>query len=390
MRSILLVVFFSLVVIFSNAQESADSSILQMKYEQALEKINAFQFDEALKLLSTCYIEDPQNKEYLMRIAYCNFQLGRYPDAKIFYNEVIKQDSFDTQAISSMGSIYERENNYREALAYYVYWTTIDSTNSFAYKRCGNASLHLGWANESMFFYLEAHKLNESDMEVIDKLSSLYIATEQLDYAEEVLNRGLVIDPNNIRLLQNKARLFNKRKDYPTVVDAIEKTMMQGDTSDYYQMMIGVAYLRLDSLERSIQNLEHIVQREKDTEHTHQYLGLAYRTLGDTQKSIEHFEKAIELGISEKIDLFHSDLAAVYETEGDFRKAIAHYESAYDYNPKAEYLFFLARNNDLAFRDKRMALRYYEQYLNSGHEEFQAYTKQRIKQLKELIHFQSN
>lgn len=372
------------------AQTSADSLELKTKYEQALGKINAFQFDEALKLLSTCYISDPKNKEYLTRIAYCNFQLGRYPDAKIFYNEVIKQDSFDTQAISSMGSIYERENNYREALAYYVYWTTIDSTNSFAYKRCGNAALYLGWANEAIMFYLEAHERNESDMEVIDKLSSLYIASDQLEYAENILNRGLVIDPNNIRLLQNKARLFNKRKDYPTVVEAIEKTMAQGDTSDYYQMMIGVAYLQLDSIEQSIQNLEHIVVREKDTEHTHQYLGLAYRTKGDAEKSIEHFKRAIEKGISEKIDIFHSDLAAVYEIEGDFREAIEHYQRAYDYNPKPEYLFFLARNNDLAFKDKRMALRYYEQYLNSNHEEYKAYTEQRITQLKELVHFRSN
>lgn len=390
MRHILLCIFLLLITIVAAAQEPSGSLDLQVKYEQALEKINAFQFDQAIQLLSTCYIKDPQNKEYLRRIAYCNFQLGRYPDAKMFYNQVIKQDSSDTQAISSMGSIYEQENNYREALSYYVYLTMIDSTNSYAYKHCGNAALYLGWANEAVTFYLKAHELNESDMEVIDKLSSLYIASDQLEYAETILNRGLARDPNNIRLLQNKARLFNKRKDYQVVIHAIEKTMAQGDTSDYYQMTIAVAYLQLDSIERSIYNLEHIIRREKDTEHTHQYLGMAYREKGDLDKSVEYFQKAIEKGISEKIDTYHGDLAAVHETRGDFRKAIEHYQRAYDYKAKPRYLFFLARNNDLAYKDKRMALKYYEQYLHTKDQEFREYTEQRMGQLKELLHFRGN
>lgn len=373
-----------------SAQVQIDSATLQQKYEQALERINAYQFDKALELLSTCYIEDPGNVEYLTRMAYCQFQLGRYPDAKLFYNQVLKQDSTHTPSISSLGSIYERENNYREALRYYVYWASIDSTNSYAFKRCGYSALRSGLGMEAILYFLQAHGLNPSDIEIIDQLSSLYLASEQLEYAEAILQKGLNIDPNNIRLLQNKSRIFNKRKDYPTVVSAIEKTMALGDTSEYYQMMIGVAYLHLDSLDKAIMNLEHIVQREEDTEHTHHYLGLAYRKKGDFAKSVAHYEKAIAKGISPKIDTYYADLGAIAETQGDFRKAIAHYQKAFEYNPKNEYIFFIARNNDLAFKDKRMALRYYEQYLATKDEAFKEYAEQRIVQLKEIMHFRSN
>ncbi len=373
-----------------SAQVQIDSATLQQKYEQALEKINAYQFDKALELLSTCYIQDPQNIEYLARMAYCQFQLGRYPDAKLFYNQVLKQDSTHTQSISSLGSIFERENNYREALRYYIYWASIDSTNSYAFKRCGYSALRSGLGMEAILYFLQAHGLNPSDIEIIDQLSSLYLASEQLEYAEAILQKGLNIDPNNIRLLQNKSRIFNKRKDYPTVVSAIEKTMALGDTSEYYQMMIGVAYLHLDSLDKAIMNLAHIVQREEDTEHTHHYLGLAYHKKGDFAKSITHYEKAIAKGISPKIDTYYADLGAIAETQGDFRKAIAHYQKAFEYNPKNEYIFFIARNNDLAFKDKRMALRYYEQYMTTKDEKFKEYAEQRIVQLKEIMHFRSN
>ncbi len=322
-------------------------------------------------------------------MAYCHFQLGRYPDAKLFYNAVLKQDSSDTQSISSLGAIYERESNYREALRYYIYWASIDTTNSFAFKRCGYSAIRSGLGTESILFFLRAHELNPSDVETIDQLSSLYIQSEQLEYAEIILQKGLNIDPNNIRLLQNKARLFNKQRDYPTVIQTIEKTMMLGDTSEYYQMMIGVAYLQLDSLDKAITNLEHIVTREEDTEHTHQYLGLAYRKKGDVEKSIRHFETAIEKGISEKVPSYYGDLGAIYEEKGDYRKAVTHYQKAYEYEPQAEYLFFQARNNDLAYKDKRIALKQYEQYLATRDTKFKEYAEQRIQQLKEIIHFQS-
>ncbi|MFN7115410.1 MAG: tetratricopeptide repeat protein [Saprospiraceae bacterium] len=388
MRLILIVLLSFIIHCKLLAQEQAITLTLADRYNQALERINSYQFDKALELLSACYHEEPEHQEYLTRIAYCHLQLGRYPDAKLFYNAVLKLDSTNTQAISSLGTIFEKENNHREALRYYIYWASLDTTNSFAFKRCGFSAIRAGLGSEGILYFLQAHQLNPADIETIDQLSNLYLQSDQLDYAELVLRNGLNIDPNNIRLLQNKARLCNKRKEYPAVIQAIEKTMAQGDTSEYYQMMLGVAYLQVDSLDKGIFNLEAILQREEDTEHTHQYLGLAYRQKGDYKKSIHHFETAIQKGISEKIDSYHADLGAIYETQGNFRKAIEHFQTAQEYRSKPEYLFFLARNYDLAYKDKRQALKLYEQYLAARHPEFKTYTETRISQLKEIIHFQ--
>lgn len=372
-----------------HAQEEIDVlPTPQERYEQALERLNNYQYDRALDLLSACYKEYANDPAYLSRLAYCYFQLGRYPDAKLFYNSILKLDSTNTQAISSLGSIFEKENNQREALRYYVYWASLDSSSSFAFKRSGFTAIRSGLGTEGILFFLKAHELNPADIETIDQLSTLYLQSEQLDYAEQVLQKGLNIDPNNIRLLQNKARLFNKRKDYSTVIQAIEKTMAQGDTSEYYQMMIGVAYLQLDSLDKGIFNLEEITRRKEDTEHTHQYLGLAYRKKGDAKKGIEHFEKAIQKGISEKIDSYYADLGAIYESQGSYRKAIEQYQKAQTYQMKPEYTFFLARNHDLAYKDKKTALKLYEQYVATKDPEFKGYAEQRILQLKEIIHQQ--
>ena len=391
MKYLLFILLFAVTVSAGLAQEAETEkrAIYDQKFQEAVDWMNAFQFKKAQDLLSQCYIEYPDDVQYLSKLAYCYFQSGRYKDAKMFYNEVLKNDSINTHAISSLGSIYEREANYREAKKYYEYLIAIDSTNAYYFKRNGYMALRLGDTLGGIASFLKAHEISEHDIEVIDQLVTIYLALGELDFAESLLKKGLHLDAKNIKLLQNKARLNQKRKNHEAVIKAIETAMEQGDTSNYYQMMIGVAYLHVDSIDKAIFHLESIVMREKDTEHTHHYLGLAYREKGDLDKSIFHLEKAIEMGISPKIDIYHADLAAVLESEYQYKQAAHHFEKAHEYTQKPEYLFHLARNFDLYYKDKSIALKYYKKYLTSNDEKYQDYTRQRIEQLKEIVHFQN-
>jgi tetratricopeptide (TPR) repeat protein len=389
MKGLLTALFLIIFYTLGWAQEEAEKrAVYDQKFQEAMELMNAFQFKQAQDLLSQCYIEYPNDVQYLSKLAYCYFQSGRYKDSRMFYGEVLKNDSLNTNAISTLGSIYERESNYPQAQKQYQKLIEIDSTNSYYFKRAGYTALRLGNVLAGIGYFLRAHDISEHDIEVIDQLVTIYLSLGELDYAETLLKKGLYLDAKNIKLLHNKARLNQKRKNHEAVIEAIEAAMEQGDTSNYYQMMIGVAYLQVDSVDKSIFHLESIVAREKDTEHTHHYLGLAYREKREIDKSIEHLKKAIELGISTKIDIYHSDLGSILETEYQYKEAAHHFEKALEYTGKAEYLFHLARNCDLYYKDKKIALKYYKRYLATSDKKYKDYTQQRIEQLKEIVHFQ--
>lgn len=379
---------YLLLFLFLGVATLAQDADLDQKYQQAQEYINAFQFEKAQRLLNECYIKDEDNLDYILKLAYCNFQSGRYPDAKLFYREALKLDSLNTVAISSLGSIFERELNYQAAYDQYQRLIEIDTTNSYYFKKNGFTALRLGRPLVSIAYFLKAHELNSNDVEAIDQLSSIYLAIDQLEYAEKMIFKGLSIDPNNIKLRYNKARLAQKNKDYPTVIYNIQRAMVQGDTSDYYQMMLGVAYLQTDSLDQAIFHLNEIINRKKDNEYTHHYLGLAYRDKGETEKSVEHFEQAIEQGLSPKMATFQADLASIHSENNQYKSAYDHYQKAYEYSGEAEYLFQTARSADQYYKDKNIALRYYQKYLKTKDKKFRQYTLDRIKQLKEIIHFQ--
>jgi len=355
-------------------------------YQQALEKINAFQFEQALHLLADCYSIDANDLDCLLKIGYCHLQIGRYEDAKLFFNQSLKIDSSNATALSSLGMIYEREANYRKAMSYYLQLIGLDSLNSYYQKRAGYMAVRMDNSIVGIGFFLKAHELQTNDLETIDQLSELYIAMNELDFAEQMIEKGLVLAPNNIQLLRNKARVHTKRQEYEEVVSALEKTMAQGDTTEYYQLMAGVAYLQIDSVEQALFHLQRVLDRGEETEHVHHYLGRAYQAQGEIDTAQHHYEKAIQLGISSKMGLFHADLAKLFDEKNQLKSALEHYTLAYQYSQSPEHLFQLARASDIYYKDKKVALRYYEQYLQTSHGKYRSFTEGRVLELKEYLH----
>lgn len=357
------------------------------QYPVALTAIRQYQYEKALQLLSTCYIADPGNPEYLLQIGYCHSQLGRYKDARMFYSRILRADSLHVEAIISLAGISERENNYRQALDGYRTLISLDPENSYYHKKAGYAALKLGNPLGGVFSFLEAWRLNEADMEAAEQLSTLYIELEADSSAMQVLRRGLLLDPGNVRLLQNSARLANKRKEYPEVVSAIEATRARGDSSHYYQMLLAVAYMQLDSTDAAIPLLEDLEEKGKGSEHVYHYLGLAYRKKGQLEAGAAWYRKAIDAAISKKTGLYYADLAAILAEQKDYKSAVEHYEKAYGYSGLPKDLFFWAQYCDLYYKDKNIALRHYQRYLNTNDKEFRDFVESRIRQIREHQHF---
>lgn len=376
---------------FAKAQALTDTTAqLQQWYNDANQLIENYQFDKALEPLTNCYHYASYRVDYLLKIAYCHQQLGRYQDAKIYYNEVLKQDSTHVRALIAHADIATREANYARAQIYYEALIRLDSTNSYYYKQAAYTALRRNAVIPAVRQFLEARRLNPEDLEVIDQLADIYIALDDLASAENVVEKGLHQDQKNIKLLRNKARIHQKKQENEAVVETVNRIMEQGDTTDYYQMILGVAYLKLDSLDQGIFHLTQIEKREKADDRIFHYLGLAYFEKEELEKAREYFELAIEAGISQKMYAYHGDLALLFDKQHQLRPAIQHYKQSLEYRNNNEYLFHLAHASDRYYKDKRIAFDLYQQYLKTNDNKNRTFTSERLEQLKEHLHFQSN
>ena len=372
----------------AKAQETITFDIDE-QYKKAVEFMSANQYEKALDYIYECHRSDANNLDYTNKLGYCFYRLGNYKEAKYNFEAALKIDSLNIHALSNLASIYEREANYLKARNFYDRLISMDSTNSYYFKQNAAIAHKTGDLLNAILFYTKAHQLNENDQSTVIQLTEIYLSMDAVEYADVYAKKGMDLDSTNIQMLYTTARVKNEMKQHSETASLIEKAMLQGDSTIYYERLLSVAYLHLDSLASALFHLNRIIDQKKDTEHTHHYLALAYDQLGDFEKSKAHYELAIEKGVSKKVPRYHTDLAILYETNKEYKKAYDHYLAANRYSDDPKLFFHIAQNADRYFKDKNIALRYYQKYIKTKDSTFKEYTEQRISQLKEDIHFQT-
>ncbi|MDB4728329.1 hypothetical protein OAF63_06020 [Saprospiraceae bacterium] len=387
MKTYYLVFLFLSLSIYIFGQEKIEYDT-QEKYNEAIQYIGNFKFDQALKSLSFCYIKDEKNIDYASKMAFCYYQLGNYKDAKIFFNHVLKLDTINASAINYLGLISEKEYDFSKAQNYYEQLIQIDSTNSYYFKQNAFMAVRTGRPLWAVYYFEKARKINRFDIVTLFELSKLYLQLKDLAQAEEILNWALQVDSTNIKILQSTAQLKYDLKNFEATSQFVQKMMEYGDSTVYFLKLLGYSLVNLDKYEAAVEVLIPALSKVKDKEIVHYYLAAAYNGLEDFLRAEEHYHLAIKAGISINIPVYYSNLASLFEDKKQYKKAIESYKKAYDFNPKPEYLFHIAKNSDNYYRDKKICMRWYQKYLDTKDKKFRQYSLDRIAQLKEIIHFQ--
>jgi tetratricopeptide (TPR) repeat protein len=94
-------------------------------------------------------------------------------------------------------------------------------------------------------------------------------------------------------------------------------------------------------------------------------MGVAARAHGKIPSSVTWFRLAIDKSVSGNITTYYAQLAESCEDLGDYQGAIKAYRAAYNFSKDGIWLYQLARTYDIYYKDKSVALTYYEKYLES-------------------------
>ena len=390
MKNILLLIAMLNCWLFANGQ-TAELDI-NVAYKNGVEALNNYQYQKAVDIFFECNRSDYKNNDYLQKLAYSYMKLGDYGEAKLSYKSLLKRDSSIAKAWIDLGGIYEKELNYKKAGDCYSNLLEIDSTNSFYFRQ--NAFIAKKRKNfiAAIAFFNKAYELNEKDMVVIVELSELMLRFQQPEPALAIVEKALTMSPNNLKLLYSKANILNAQKNYPEVITTLRHTMEIGDTVQYFQKLIGLAYLKTEEYDSCIYHLMEIVTKDQASEHTHSQIAQAYSGKGMLDSSAVHYELAIDYGISKNVVNYYRNLAMVLDSKKKLKPAINAWKKAIEMedkdDPQPIAYFYLAQDCDNYYKDKNIAIRYYEKYLRSGHPQYPDYVKKRISYLKGVMHQQ--
>ncbi|PCJ26998.1 MAG: hypothetical protein COA97_04705 [Flavobacteriales bacterium] len=350
-----------------------------------------YQFNKAIEYLNHCYRDDTENIDYLKKIALCNYKLGRLQSAKKIYLKILTKDSINISVLNQLAIIYLKESNYKKSQEQYQKLINIDASNSYYHKKIAEIYLKKADIENSIFHFEKAHLYNPSNIEVIVELSRIYLGLKFYVIVDSLLSKGRVLDATNVKLILYQAKSAYMQKNYPSVINNVNQILTSAkDTSAYLLKLLGISNFHVKNYQNAIVILEKITDDNKQSEIIHYYLGLAHREAGNINNSIKYFEKAINKGISNNISTYYTNLAVSLEEKGMFKESINAYQAAYKSSKDKILLYHLARNYDSYYKNKKTALKYYEMYLaknDTGNVKFKNYSKHRISELKQIIHF---
>ncbi|PMD98381.1 hypothetical protein BWI97_04265 [Siphonobacter sp. BAB-5405] len=251
----------------------------QEPWVQAQEHIRRGEYIQSVPILQKLVESDSTQVEAALQLGFVQQRLGQLPAARKTYETVLRRDTSQTEALNQLAILSEKNAQYRRALHYYQRLIQLDTTNAYLFKQAAVQYSRLEQLGQAIAFYNKAVALNPQDIESWGELTRIHLDINDaahLKLAGECVEKGLTIDPNSIRLLLQNSRVDFRLGRFAEVITSLQKTMAQGDSSAFYQRMLGRAYYEIDSLDQSIFTFRRLLNAGEETEYVYGGLGTAY------------------------------------------------------------------------------------------------------------------
>ena len=328
----------------------ADSLMSNYKFEQALETL-AGGSNMSIDILS--------------RIGQCQYRLGALTSAIKPFEQILQIDSTNNIALNQLGQLYAHNGDFNRSLPLYLRLVRLDSTNSYYYKQAGFMAASLNDKSQAKIFFERACKLNPADVEASLALGNFFFDADDYEAADKVVQRAIALAPTFRPILLLQAKIAYEQHQYEKTLSVLNTLIQSTDTTILFARMLCVSYFNLHDYDNVVNCVKFLLRNHFDSEWLYYYMGVAVRELGNVKGSVDWFKLAIDKSISENMKTYYSQLGKSYESMGDYANAIRAYKAAYNYSMEGIYLYHLARNYDIFYKDKSTALLYYEKYLKS-------------------------
>jgi len=345
-------------------------------------------YDTAIVLSKNCYDLDTSNIECLNILAKAYNKSGDQANAKTTLHKLEAKDSPNVDIYIQLATIYEQQLQLPKAIKYYTKVNKLQPEVGLYFRK--NANIYKSYKDyhKAAELYEKAVQINPKDIVSIHGLSEMHIQLDRFSAADSILQIGLDLDSTNISINYLIARSKYKQRQFESVVEVFDRIRGQVDLNSYYSKMLGYAYLQIDSIDLAVSKLQLALVDDESSEKLHFYLATAFEKLGNVDGAMVHYEKAVEHAVSPDLDLYHRHVGRVANDNNDLKKAIAAYKDAYKYGDDPVMLYYLATASDKYYKDKAIAINYYNRYLTTDHrqQEYKQYAKERSRYLKEINH----
>ena len=370
----------------------SDSTYSDIFYYLGLNYQSLSNFQRASEFLEKTLKLDSANVKIMTLLGNDYYAAGRISNADSILSKAFSLDSTDSQILLALGKTYKQEEYWNKAQAIYKRLTKLDSANSFYYEQIARCNVKLKKIDGAIINFQIAHRLNPLNQNTVLQLGELYISQDKLISASRIIDDGLRVYPKSAIIWTQKGNINLKMKNYDDAISNYQKSISLGDSSETNFRNMGVGYYWKEEYDSSIVLLNKAVKITDKDPSAYFYLGASYKGLKKYDLAIENLSKAVDLQRNDFMAEILIQIAATYYAQKDYSQALKFYQDALREKPdKKEIIFYLAAVYDHYYKDKSVALKYYQKFLTKIGEgtdkNLVRYADDRINALVEKAHF---
>jgi tetratricopeptide (TPR) repeat protein len=154
-------------------------------FEQAMKFIQAGRQDEARIYLEELLKQDPRNSNILYNLGMLNTELGKINDAILLLDKCIDISPTHANAHVALGFAFMKQSDLVNAKKFTIKALEIEPDNPFAHKNLGGIFAKEGDFNSALCHLKKAHELNRHDPQTIYGLALAYKSLNDLENSEK-------------------------------------------------------------------------------------------------------------------------------------------------------------------------------------------------------------
>jgi len=382
----------------------SDSLNSEVFYILGLTYSEISRYDSSLFFLRSALTADSNNLKILSATGRTFTALGRYYEAINIYETIHQTDSSLINPRIRLANLYLLTHNYSKAIEHYKYLSGTDTSNYFYYKQLGRCYQDIGNPDLAIVNYLKAYTLNDRDLGIVSRLINLYLKKKDFNKGLELAHKGLGIDSTNVEIRKQRAYLYYLTEQHQPAITDFQQVMLAGDSSQFTYKYCGLCFFEEKAYGDARDHLLTAYTKDTLDAETTFYLGLSCRWSGKEEEGIKYLNKTLEI-IKPNPNLMsriYIELAGVYQVLHQFEMTIESYNQALEYSDNKDLIYYrLAQVYDENLHNKKMAIEYYQKYLDNRTIDHQLYNsssetmepllehvQSRINRLKEELFFE--
>ena len=258
-------------------------------------------------------------------------QDGRVRQAEQIYQQILRINSQDAEALHLLGVVALQAKKYEVAVKLITQATKIDSEQSSFFNNLSVALIKQGKLEEAVQACQQAIKLKPNDAETHYNLGIALQKLDKLEQALTVYQKAIKIQPGNAEIYNNLGVILWKQGKLDESIQAYQNAIeIQPNYAETYNNL-GNAIQEQGKLDESIQAYQNAIEIQPNYAEAYNNLGNALQEQGKLDESIQAYQNVIE--IQPNYAEAYNNLGNALQEQGKLDESIQAYQNAIEIQP---------------------------------------------------------